>query len=227
MTPRLRIALFLGIALSSCCAQTPVDLQPVKELDRDANLATCDYRPTPKEAPFYNKLSMSEQATGSGTAEYTIHGKLGHYVSWYGVVRGVVNSMPGSTTLLLEQKAFDGFTDCHIMLVSFAGYGDFHATFVPGRETIQPLSLVRVYGRVLGEKNGVPELTVEYLRVWPWMTFTFTDLGPTNSGNPEWAKLCQLCKQGGRVYNPFPDRQYYLLTLGEPHTLSSATTAHE
>jgi hypothetical protein len=69
---------------------------------------------------------------------------------------------------------------------------------------------------VTGEKNGVPELTAEYLRVWPWMTFTFTDLGPKNSGNPKWAELCQLCKPGGRVYNPFPDRQYYVHTLGEP-----------
>ena len=224
MTLRLRMAIFLGIAISSCCAQTPVDLQPVKELDRSAELATCDYRSTPKEAPFYNKLSESEQATGSGTAEYSIHGKQGRYVSWYGVVRGVVDAKPGSTTLLLEQKAFDGFTDCHIMLVSFAGYGNFHATFVPGRETIPPLSLVRVYGRVTAEKNGVPELTAEYLRVWPWSTFTFTDLGPKNTGNPEWAKLCQLCKPGGRVYNPFPDRQYYTQTLGEPQALPSATT---
>ena len=226
MTSRLRIALFLGIALSSCCAQTPVDLQPLKELDRSANLATCDYRPTAKEAPFYNKLSKSEQATGSGTAEYTIHGKQGRYVSWFGVVRGVVDAKPGATTLLLEQKAFDGFTDCHIMLVSFAGYGDFHATFVPGKETIPPLSLVRMYGRVTGEKNGVPELTAEYLRVWPWMTFTFTDLGPKNSGNPEWAKLYQLCKLGGRVYNPFPNKQYYILTLGEAQALPSGTTAN-
>ena len=219
MTSCLRMALFLGIALSSCCAQTPVDLQPVKDLDRSANLATCDYRPTPKEAPYFRKLPEAELATGSGIAEYSIHGRQGRQVSWFGVVRGVVDAKPGSTTLLLEQKAFDGFTDCHIMLVSFAGFGDFHATYVPGRETIPPLSLVRVYGRVTGERNGVPELAAEYLRVWPWMMFTFTDLGPRNSGNPKWAELCQMCKPGMRVYNPFPDRQYYVHLLGEPRPL--------
>jgi len=227
MTSCLRMALFLGIALSSCCAQTPVDLQPVKDLDRSANLATCDYRPTPKEAPYFRKLPEAEQATGSGITEYSIHGKQGRQVSWFGVVRGVVDAKPGSTTLLLEQKAFDGFTDCHIMLVSFAGFGDFHATYVPGRETIPPLSLVRVYGRVRGEKNGVPELAAEYLRVWPWMTFTFTDLGSRNSGNPKWAELCQLCMPGARVYNPFPERKYYVLTLGEPQAPAGAAAANK
>ena len=227
MTSCHRIALFFGIAVCGGWAQTPIDLQPVLELDRGATLATCDYRPTPKETAYYKKLAGPEQTTGSGTAEYSIRGKQGRYVSWFGVVRGVVTAKPGATTLLLEQKAFDGFTDCHIQLVSFAGSGDFHATYVPGRETIPPLSLVRVYGRVTGEISGVPELTAEYLRVWPWMTFTFTDLGPKNAGNPEWAKLCQLCKLGGRVYNPFPDPQYYKLTLGEPKELPRATTGNE
>lgn len=227
MTSRLPLALFLVIASSSCCAQTPIDVQPVKELDRSTNLATCDYRPTPKEAPFYKRLSASEQATGSTTAEYSIRGKQGRYVSWSGVVRGVAAAKPGASTLLLEQKAFDGFTDCHIMLVSFAGSGDFRATFVPGRETIQPLSLVRIYGRVTGEINGMPEVSAEYLRVWPWMTFTFTDLGPKNSGNPEWTKLCQLCKPGERIYNPFPDRRYYTLTLGEPQEKPIAPVSYQ
>jgi hypothetical protein len=222
MTLRLPIAFFLVIALSYCCAQTPIDVQPVKELDRGTNLATCDYRPAPKEAPFYKRLSASEQATGSTTAEYSIRDKQGRYVSWLGVVRGVVAAKPGASTLLLEQKAFDGLTDCHIMLVSFAGSGDFRAAFVPGRETIQPLSLVRVYGRVTGEIDGIPEVSTEYLRVWPLMTFTFTDLGPKNSGNPEWTRLCQLCKSGGRVYNPLPNRQYYTLTLGEPQAQTVA-----
>ena len=225
MTSRLRITVFLGIALSSCCAQTPIDVQPVKDLDRTANLATCDYRPTLKEAPYFKKLSQAEQITGSGIAEYSIHGKQGRYVSWFGVVRGVLDAKPGASTLLLEQKAFDGFTDCHIMLVALAGSGDFHATFVPGKETIPPLSLLRVYGRVTGEKNGVPEMTGEYLRVWPWLTFTFTDLGPSNNGNPEWARLCQLCKLGGRIFNPFPDEKYYLGTLGEPQALKNPSNA--
>jgi len=227
MTAGIRIAVILGIAFSSCCAQTPIDVQPLTELDRSANLATCDYRPTPKEDPFFTKLDESEKTTGSFSSDYSIHGKQGRYVSWLGVARSVVDSRPGTSTMLIEQKAFDGLTDCHIMLVSFAGAGDFHATFVPGRETIQPLSLIRVYGKITGEKNGVPELSVEYLRVWPWMTFTFTDAGPRNTGNPEWAKLCQLCLQGARIYNPYPEKEYYLLTLGEPVPFKHTTNQNQ
>ena len=225
MTSGFHVAVFLSIAFSSCCAQTPIDVQPVTELDRSTNLAKCDYRATQKEAPFFKKLDVSEQKTGSFSSDYSIHGKQGRFISWFGVVRGgAVGSEPGTSNLLIEEKAFDGFTDCHIMLVSFAGAGDFQATYVPGRETIQPLSLIRVYGMVTGEKNGLPEVSVEYLRVWPWMTFTFTDKGPKNTGNPEWAKLCQLCKQGGRIYNPYPEREYYLRTLGEPVPFRNPTT---
>lgn len=193
-----------------------MDVQPVKELVRNGTLGTCGYQPTAKEAPFFKKLEDSERQTGSFLQAYSIHKKVKHYVSWFGIVRGILDAKPGGTmTLLLEQKSFDGMTDCHIMLVSVAGSGDFHATLGPIDGIIPPLALVRVYGTVSGEKDGVPQVDVDYLRVWPWQTFTFTDLGPENKGNPQWEKYCRLCK-GGRIYDPYPDRDYYLSMLGDP-----------
>src|SRR5208282_549163 len=138
---------------------------------------TCAYQPTEKEAPFYKKLDPSTQVTGSMMKDYSIKKKQGQYVSWFGVLRGIADAKPGGTmALLLEQKFFDGLTDCHIMLVSIGGSGDFHATIGPTDATIAPLSLVGVYGKVSAEKDGLPQVTVEYLRIWPWLTFTFTDL---------------------------------------------------
>jgi hypothetical protein len=217
----LGVAVLMGIFASTCQAQTPVDIQPVKELKRTNSLSTCGYKPTDKEAPYFKKPDANEQATGSFTAEYDIHKKQEKYVSWFGIVRGALDAKPsGSMTLLLEQKYFDGLTDCHIMLVSHAGSGDFQATLGPIDGEILPLTLVRVYGKVDSEKNGVPHLAVEYVRVWPWGTFTFTDMGPGDKGNPEWAKFCQICKKG-RIYNPYPDRNYYLGMLGDPKDLGT------
>lgn len=210
------VALLLGIACSDCCAQTPMDAQPVKELKRTNSLGTCGYKATEKEAAYFERLAAPERSTGSFMEPYDIHGKQGRYVSWFGIVRGILDAKPdGTLTLLLEHKFFDGLTDCHIMLVSHAGAGDFKATLGPIEGTISPLSLVRVYGKVDGEMGGIPHLPVEYIRVWPWLTFTFTDMGAGDKSNPEWSKYCRICK-GGRVYNPFPDKNYYFGMLGDP-----------
>lgn len=210
----LDMAVFLGIVCSCSLAQTPMDVQQVTTIERSGKLSTCDYKPAVKEAPFFRRLSESEQITGSPMTEYSIHGKQGRYVSWFGVVRDAVEAKPGGVTLLIEQKAFDGLTDCHIMLVSFKGLGDFRAVYFPGHEQVPPLSLVRIYGTVTTEKNGIPEVKAEYVRVWPQLTFTFSDDGPKDAGNPEWARLCTLCRQGKRIYNPYPAREYYVQTLG-------------
>jgi len=216
MTSFWRIALLLGVLSPACFAQTPMDVQPVKELRPTGTLATCSYKPADKETPFFQKLQPSDRETGSFLAPYSIHNKENKYVSWFGIVRGVVDARAdGTYTLLLEHKFFDGMTDCHIMLVSEGGSGDFHATLNPDGEIIPPLSLLRIYGTVTEEVKGFPHLAAEYVRVWPWLTFTFTDLGAEDKGNPEWKKYCKLCK-GGRIYRPFPDMNYYLSVLGDP-----------
>lgn len=200
-----------------CSAQAPIDIQPVKNLERGNSLATCGYAPVEKEKPFYTKLESREQATGSFMAPYDIHGKKGKYVSWYAIVRGISRSQPGEEkfTLLLEHKYFDGLTDCHIMMVSQSGSGDFQAKLEGNGESIPALALVRVYGTVVDEKDRVPQIAVEYIRVWPWLTFTLTDLGSEDRTNPRWLKYCKRCK-GGRIYNPYPDEGYYREVLGDP-----------
>jgi hypothetical protein len=200
-----------------CRAQTPIDFQPVKELKRGNSLGTCNYTPIEKEKPFYAKLAPGERMTGSFMAPYDIHGKEGKYVSWYGIVRGVSRSQPGEEkfTLLLEHKYFDGMTDCHIMMVSQSGSGDFQARLEGNGESIPALALVRVYGTVVEEKDKVPQISMEYIRVWPWLAFTLTDLGAGDSTNPRWLKYCKRCK-GGRIYDPYPTEKYYREILGDP-----------
>jgi hypothetical protein len=226
MTFYLRCAVLLSVLSPTCFAQTLMDVEPVKELKPTGSLGTCAYKPTDKESSFYKRLDPSETVTGSFMKSYSIHKKQGKYVSWFGVVRGIVDAKrDGGMTLLVEHKFFDGLTDCHIMMVSQPGGGDFHATLGPIAESIPLLSLVRVYGKVTDEKNGVARLGVEYARVWPWLTFTFTDMGPGNEGNPQWAKYCVLCKTGN-VYRPYPDKTYYLQVLGDPRDFGTVPTAN-
>lgn len=211
------LATFAASAL--CLCQTQVEVQEVKELKPTGSLGTCGYRPTDREKAFLEKLPSSERTTGSfmDKHDYRIRGKVKRYVSWFGVVRrsSTANRDDHSYDLLIQQKYFDGMTDCHIMLVSNAGAGDFVAKFGSGGEGVPLLSLVRVYGTVVREEKGIPHVSADFVRVWPWFTFTFTDLGPADHSNPEWARSCKICK-GGRIYNPYPTEDYYLGMLGDP-----------
>jgi hypothetical protein len=199
-------------------AQTPMDVQPAKQLTRGNTIGSCGYTPIEKEKPFFDKLESDERVTGSAFSKpYRIQGKKGHFVSWFGIVRGISPPQPDAKglTLLLEQKYFDGLTDCHIMLVSTTGSGDFQATLEGKAESIPALALIRVYGKVSEEKNNVPEVAVEYVRIWPWLSFTLSDLGAEDHSNPRWATYCKVCK-GKRIYNPYPTPDYYLGVLGNP-----------
>lgn len=213
---RLSLLPLLLLITTTCFSQTPMDVQPVKELRPTGTLATCAYSPTGKEDAFYSKLASSERETGSFMKAYSIHHKKGKFVSWFGIVRGI-SQQEGSDkfSLLLEQKYFDGLTDCHIMLVSKSGSGDFLAQMQGTPDSIPALALVRVYGKVVHESNDVPQIETNYVRVWPWLTFTFTDLGAADHSNPRWAAYCKLCK-GNRIYDPYPTEQYYLGMLGDP-----------
>src|SRR5271155_4958145 len=209
---RFRIALLSALLfISIASAQTPMDTQPAKQLERTNTLGTCPYRPTEKEKPFFDRLAEDERVTGSAfVGPYSLQGRTSKYVSWFGIVRGISQTEPNGSqlSLLLEQKHFDGLTDCHIMLVAGSGSGDFRATLEANPDFIPALSLVKVYGKVVSEENKVPQIAVEYIRVWPWLSFTFTDLGSEDHTDPRWAKFCTACKKGGRVYNPFPKPDY-------------------
>lgn len=197
-------------------AGTPIEKETVKELKPTGSLGTCDYSPTATEKSFFNKLSMNERSTGSFMKEYDIQKKNGQFVSWFGIVRGIYR-VPNSDewNLLLEHKHFDGMTDCHIMLVSISGSGDFSAKVEAADVPVPALSLVRIYGKVTRGKDGAPQIIAEFVRVWPWMTFTFTDLGGQDKTNEKWKINCKLCDRG-KVYRPYPNEQYYRDALGDP-----------
>jgi hypothetical protein len=207
---------------AACLGQTVVEVQEVKELKPTGSLSTCGYAPSAQEKPFFEKLAAGERATGSFMQGYDIHKKNNQYVSWYGIVRGITRvSGEDIEQLLLEHKYFDGMTDCHIMLVSMSGSGDFQAKIGGKDASIPPLSLVRVYGTVKKDKDGTPVVAAEFMRDWPWMTFTFTDLGGEDKTNPRWKAECKI-RAGDRIYKPYPDEQYYRDVLGDPSNYGTA-----
>src|SRR5580658_2610861 len=218
-----RLVMMLSGALAyGVQAQTPVDVQPVKVLRPSGSLSTCSYTPVALETPFFKRLGDNEK-TNDKTSDtafggiYTIHDKTGENVAWFGIVRGITpaNGPDGQVTLLVQHHYFDGMTDCHIMLVAKTGDGDFVAKLNLDAEKIPALALVRIYGKVTCEENGVPQVAVEYMRIWPWMTFTFTDLAGEDHSNPRWQKYSRV-QLGDLIYVPYPNQNYYINVLGDP-----------
>lgn len=82
----------------------------------------------------------------------------------------------------------------------------------PFFERLEPLVLVRAYGTVEEEKEGVPRLKVSYMRVFPWKTFTFLKCYGVDRRNETWKKLCEVAED--KIYNPYPDDEYYIKRLG-------------
>jgi len=207
----------IGVFAAAAFAQTAIDIQPVKALKPNGTLATCSYVPVVAEAPFFSRLTDAEKSNDAVFGSYTIHGKTGRRVAWFGIVRGITPpAQPGGdVTLLVQHHYFDGMTDCHIMLVAKSGDGDFVARLKVDPAKIPALALVRVYGTVTAEKARVPQVAVDYIRVWPWMTFTFTDLAGEDHSNPRWQKYSSV-KPSDRIYVPYPNENYYLNVLGDP-----------
>lgn len=210
-------AAFLILASADLPAQTPIETQPVVKLVPNGTLATCIYQPTAQEKPFYERLPKDEVATGSMFDSYKIHGKAGKYVGWFGIVRGISADAGNGKelTLLLDQKYFDGMSDCHIMLVNYWGGGDFKVKMTGDAAAVPPLALVKIYGKIIEEKGKLPVIEAEYIRIWPWMTFTFTDLSGSGEPNKFWERYSSFV-EGDRVYKPYPDEAYYRKMLGNP-----------
>src|ERR1039458_859985 len=59
--PALALAAIGALTLGAA-AQTPIDVQPVKELKPTDTLATCAYRPTAEETPFFSHLNEAEKS---------------------------------------------------------------------------------------------------------------------------------------------------------------------
>ena len=115
-------------------AQTPakltvVEMSPALSPPPPGTLGTARYKPTEKEAAFFSKLGPGERTTGNMFGDYSITGKKGVYVGWFGIVRKIAeDSKLQQTKLLVEHKYFDGLTDLHILALSFNGGGDFTCT---------------------------------------------------------------------------------------------------
>lgn len=177
------------------------------------SLGTSSYEPTAMEKPFFSKLSAKEQTTGSMFDDYSITGKTGTHVGWFGIVRKIEeNTTTQETRLLVEMKYFDGLTDTHIMALSFNGAGDFLATLGGVGLGIKPLSLVKVYGVVGREDKSIPLVKAEYVRQWDWGQFTFLMVYGSQKGNTQWKKLNKVDEN--HIYNPFPTPKYYEDRLG-------------
>jgi hypothetical protein len=218
VAPLVLVSMAAIAASAQAPSQTPMDVQPVVELKPNGTLGTCNYKPAVLEAPFFARLSDAEKTNDTAFGgNYTIHGKTGKSVGWFGIVRGITPPMDkgGEVTLLVQHHFFDGLTDCHIMLVAKSGDGDFTAKLRIDPAAIPALALVRIYGTVASETARVPEVKVDYIRVWPWMTFTFTDLAGEDHSNPRWQKYSQV-KPTDRIYVPYPNQNYYLNVLGDP-----------
>ena len=206
-------ALIVGCALAGPAAgQTRVDIEPIRSSDASG---TCDYKPNGPEKSYFNNVSKGETVNGAAGDPYTIHGKAGKYIAWFGIVRGITPPAKAGddVQLLVEHRFFDGSSDCRLMVVAQTGAGDFQAGLRIDPASIPPLALVRIYGVVVAEKDHVPQVLAQYMRVWPWHTFTFTQYGPADQSNRRWAKFAQY---GGQMYNPSPTEDYYRHVLGDP-----------
>jgi len=182
---------------------------------RNAPLSTCAYVPTREEEPFYAKAPKDIDEVFRDDVR-GIHRKQNKYVAWFGIVRGITVRDTGGYDLLVEHRFFDGLTDCHMQSVALTGDGDIIAAVSTG---VAPpaLVLVRVYGTVVAD-DGIPTVSVDYLRMWPWLKFNFLPLGLQDHSNPRWAEYCTLCKTNDtqHLYEPHPKRAYYLGMLGDP-----------
>jgi hypothetical protein len=174
-------------------------------------LGTTAYPPTDAEKHAIKAYTETELASGSPESG-TLKGKPGRRIAWFGIVRDVhEDKAKNETRLRVEMKYFDGMTDLHLQIVSLYGAGDFE-TVIPGTgHGIKNLSLMRVYGKVVGETGGLPLVSAQFVRDWDWGLFAFMDYGSDKS-NPNWVKLRKVDKF--HIYSSRPDQQYYEDRIG-------------
>ena len=194
-------------------SQVPVDLAaPMPEAVR-GKLATSSVKPDDDEKPFFEKLEKTERVTGSLLSPYNIAGKQGKYVSWFGIVRKIVQDpKTQKSTLKVQHLYSDGLSDTHCMSVSVNGSGDFLVQANGTKLPIMPLRLLRVYGKVIAYKGSLPVVEAEFIKEWEWGNFNFMVYGP-KKGNPEWDKLLKAPEK--KIYEAFPAPAYYRERLGE------------
>jgi hypothetical protein len=176
-----------------------------------AGLGTTRYHPTPTETAATK--SWSKEDLNSGAPQITtLKVKPGTRIAWFGIVRHVdEDKTKNETRLTVEMKYCDGLTDLHLQIVSLYGAGDFKVIIPKTGHGIKKLSLVRVYGQVVGDPNSVPLVEARFVRDWDWKLFAFMPYGEDKS-DPQWVKLRKVGNDD--VYSDEPDEQYYEARLG-------------
>jgi hypothetical protein len=174
-------------------------------------LGTISYHST--DAEKHATAGYGEEELASGSPETgTLKGKPGRRIAWFGIVRDVhEDKAKNETRLRVEMKYFDGMTDLHLQIVSLYGAGDFQAVISGTDHKIKSLSLVRVYGKVVGETADIPLVSAQFVRVWDWGLFAFMDYG-TDKSDPQWVKLRKVDKF--HIYSSRPNKRYYEATIG-------------
>jgi hypothetical protein len=210
----ITLCFFLSFNVYSGNEEVIVEIS--KPQKRTFGLGTKGYEPTSKELPFFNKIPKKKDfADDKDRDKYSkiLMHKTGEYINWFGILREVVkNKKKNITELIIEMKYFDGQTDLHLQVVSLYGGGDFKI-LVPGlKSNIPRLSLLCIYGTIVGKTDEFPIVKPEYMRVWDWGLFTFMDYGKDMS-NPKWVKMREIKYQ--RVYSSRPDNKYYEDRLGK------------
>jgi hypothetical protein len=204
-----------GVLVSRVAAfdDRAVRVEHSKPLPRDTGLGTQAYAPTDAEKTAIKEWKSAELNSGTDKVENLL-GNVDKRVAWFGIIREVREDKESDTTrLVVEMKYFDGLTDLHLQIVSINGAGDF-AVKVPGTgHTLKTLSLVRVYGKVTGEREAMPEVAADFVRSWDWKLFAFMPYGKDHS-NPKWVKLRKV-EDELDVYDSNPTNAYHEKLLGK------------
>lgn len=193
-------------------AASPIEFS--KDVEPPGLLGTMQYQPTKREASHYKRLPEKARVMVQNPGmdlKFSLPGHDGEFVGWIGIIR-VIETEAGTTKLTIENKYYHDLTDLHIQTVLFSGAGDFRAHVPAVSPDLLPLSLVRVYGKVVGQENGLPLVKVEYMRVWQWFQFNFMDHGEEDHSNPKWREHAHL--DGLRIYSSRVSPEYYIDRLG-------------
>jgi hypothetical protein len=206
------VLVFLLVAHIAAFDGATVRVEHSKPLPRGLGLGTQTYAPTDAEKAATKGWKATELNTG-GDAVEKLTGNIDQRIAWFGIIREIKEDKESDTTrLVVEMKYFDGLTDLHLQIVSINGAGDF-AVIIPGTgHKLKPLSLVRIYGKVAAEPDGVPEVAADFVRSWDWKLFAFMPYG-TDHSNPKWVELRKI-EDEQDVYDSNPANAYYEKLLG-------------
>lgn len=197
--------------------QTEMEFEPQ---GREPYEPSATYQPTESEKDWMQPIPEKEWITVQSRPDepnrsnFQLNGELQRIVSWFGIVREVTPDGIGKRggRLLIENKYFNGTKSEKLQTVSIYGAGTFLAEVTNLSEELEPLLLVRVYGRVVRGENGLPVVKVRYLRGWHIAQYNFDDYGEDHT-EPRWTKNRHL-PAGEPLRQDKVSADYYVNSLG-------------